>query len=362
MWFHKKDLTFHPSITNTLIRGYVLPHAGTKYTGKIISHTLRFKPTFKFNKVCIIYYPSSNKPNIANKYYHEYYVPMKSLQYFIEKKWTKKKKKISYYGVNVRDSKVTINLTDTLIIVSADFSHFLPLQQAIPLENKAAHALMFQQHTHSPYINIVDDVESFKALQSVIPSEWVLQWIGRSRSPGEKGVGYLSFLLKEPIEPSIHFHKRSPTGMFVTCYDINMNARECLGKWFTKWTPSIENKLIHKVIHNGSKTSRLTGGHNKHVPIKFYTITYLYLDHHKMIRGYHGIKQKAFYLPDVLLEHTFTNGSWFKDTDKTWKDGSFRPKETLDSLHIKSGKKMTMNKHSKSSYKLYRSEVLHIKI
>jgi len=81
-----------------------------------------------------------------------------------------------------------------------------------------------------------------------------------------------------------------------------------------------------------------------------------------MIRGYHGIKQKAFYLPDVLLDHTFTNGSWIKDTDKTWKDGSFRPKETLDSLHIKSGKKKTMNKHSKSSYKLYRSEVLHVKI
>jgi len=77
MWFHKKNLTFHPSITNTLIRGYILPHAGTKYTGKIISHTLRFKPTFKFNKVCIIYYPSSNKPNIAYNYYHEYYVPMK---------------------------------------------------------------------------------------------------------------------------------------------------------------------------------------------------------------------------------------------------------------------------------------------
>lgn len=362
MWFHKKDLTFYPSITDTLIRGYVLPHGSTKYTGKIISHTLRFKPTFKFNKVCIIYYPMSKKPNIADKYYHEFYVPMKSIQYFIEKKKkNQKKKKISYYGVNVRDSNVTIDLVDTLIIVSADFSHFLPLQQAGPLENKAAHALMFRQHRHSPYINVVDNISSFKALQSVIPPEWVLQWIGRDRSPGEKGVGYLSFLVKEPIEPSIHFHKHSPTGMFVTCYDTHMDARECLGEWFTKWTPFIEKKLINKVIHNASKTSRLTGGHNKHVPIKFYTITYLYLDYRKMIRGYHGIKQKAFYLPDVLLEHTFSNGSWIKDTDKTWKEGSFRPMETLDSLHVKSGK-LSMNKHSKNSYKLYRSEVLHYKI
>ena len=49
MWFHKNDLLFHQSITDKSIRGYVLPHAGTKHTGKIISHTLRFKPSFKIS-------------------------------------------------------------------------------------------------------------------------------------------------------------------------------------------------------------------------------------------------------------------------------------------------------------------------
>ena len=38
MWFHKKDLIFHPSIIDKSIRGYVLPHAGTTYTGKVISY------------------------------------------------------------------------------------------------------------------------------------------------------------------------------------------------------------------------------------------------------------------------------------------------------------------------------------
>ena len=35
MWFHKNDLKFHQSVADKSIRGYVLPHAGTKYTGKI---------------------------------------------------------------------------------------------------------------------------------------------------------------------------------------------------------------------------------------------------------------------------------------------------------------------------------------
>jgi len=371
MWFHKKDLIFHPSIIDKSIRGYVLPHAGTTYTGKIISHTLRFKPTFKFTKVCIIYYPSSNTPTISNKHYHEYYVPMKSMKHFIDHKW-KIKRRISYYGINLRETKLpAVDVSDTLIIVSADFSHFLPLQQSIELENKAAHALMFKQHTNSPYIKIVDDIISFKTLQSVIPSDWVLQWIGRSRSidrskkthrrtqrghtKNKEGVGYLSFLIKEPVNPSLE----PPKGVFVTCYDTEMNARECLGEWFTDkhWSSTIETKLIKKVIHLGGKSSRLTGGQKTHLPIKYYTVTYLYQDHKKFIRGYHGIKYNAFYLPEVLLEHTFSNGSWIKGSDTEWKEGNFKINETLQSLTKKSGLSDTSG-----YYQLFRSEVFHSRI
>mgnify|MGYP000167659208 CR=1 FL=1 len=50
MWFNKKDLTIKPIIKIDDLHGYVLPHAGTTYTGQILSHTLRFRPTKKVSK------------------------------------------------------------------------------------------------------------------------------------------------------------------------------------------------------------------------------------------------------------------------------------------------------------------------
>ena len=64
MWFDKKDLTIKPTISIDDLHGYVLPHAGTKYSGEIISHTLRFRPTKKINKVIILYDPASETPDI----------------------------------------------------------------------------------------------------------------------------------------------------------------------------------------------------------------------------------------------------------------------------------------------------------
>ena len=352
MWFTKRDLTFHPIIVDPNIRGYVLPHAGTKHTGKIISHTLRFKPKFKFTKVVILYYPVSDKPNVQGKFYHEYYVPMKSIKYFIEHRWNMKK--IRYIGINVKDTKInTPDISNTLVIVSADFSHYLPLQQAISLENKAAHSMMYQNFFRTKYNSIIDNVISFKYLKHITPSDWYLQWIGRSRSLGERGVGYLSFLIKQENKLD------SPDGIFVTCYDNDMNARECLGEWFFKrnWTQSIENNLVKKVILEGTQTSRLTGGQNKHIPINYYSITYLYEDKRNMIRGYHGVKTNAFYLPEVLLEHTYPNGTWIQKEDQEWKEGRFQIKETIQKLGVKAGV------HSNSqTYTLYRSEVRHYKI
>ena len=56
---------------------------------------------------------------------------------------------------------------------------------------------------------------------------------------------------------------------------------------------SITGILIVKYL---AKTqSRLTNGKFLNIPIKYYTITYLYKDYRKMIRGYHGIKTNAFY-------------------------------------------------------------------
>ena len=65
MWFDKKDLTIKPIIKVDNLHGYVLPHAGTSYTGEIISHTLRFRPTKKIKRVIILYYPSTETPDSA---------------------------------------------------------------------------------------------------------------------------------------------------------------------------------------------------------------------------------------------------------------------------------------------------------
>lgn len=356
MWFNKNDLKFHNSISDKSIRGYVLPHAGTKYTGKIISHTLRFKPTFKFKKVVIIYYPVSDKPNVYNRYYHEYYVPMKSIKHFIDNKWNMKK--VSYVGVNLRseldelDELDVTDTTDTLIIVSADFSHFLPFKNAMELENKAAMSLMFKKYNKTEYTDIIDHIISFKFLNKIIPFDWYLQWIGRTRSPGEKGVGYLSFFIKEPI-PLV-----KPGGIFVTCYDNNMVARECLGEWFpyNNWTKQTENNLIKKVIHLGNTSSRLTGGISDGLQVTYYTVTYLYDDNKNFIRGYHGIKYNAFYLPNVMLENTHSNGKWIDSNDNEWLDGNFMLHHTLNKLTQKA------KKANSNNYTLYRSEVRHFKI
>ena len=55
MWFSEKDIKQY-QLPEKLIKGlhgYVLPHAGTTYTGNILAHTLRFKPIKKFKNTII---------------------------------------------------------------------------------------------------------------------------------------------------------------------------------------------------------------------------------------------------------------------------------------------------------------------
>ena len=138
MWFSEKDLKKCETIIVDDLHGYVLPHAGTKHTGDILSHTLRFKPKKMFTTVVILYYPANQSPNIE-KHYHEYFVPWKTLEYAIPSFWNITRP-IKFVGVNVREGTDTdklknVNLHDTLFVVSADFSHYLPLQEDLNLEN-----------------------------------------------------------------------------------------------------------------------------------------------------------------------------------------------------------------------------------
>ena len=403
-WFNANDIKIpklvKKNIINKNIKGYVLPHAGTKFTGHILSHTLRFAPTNFFDNIVILYYPANNTENVEfgdEKYYHEYYVLKETLDHVTEHIWKYGKKDI--IGINVRDSnnyRTLNNLNNTLLIISADFSHFLELHKAIYKENCAAHTLIHRHiYSNLECLQVIDHVDSFKSMYEIIPQHWYLQWIGRTRSPDEEGVGYLSFFIKQPQ----HVLKR-PNGMFVTAYDIEMKQRECLGEWFNKrkkYNKQIEDDLIERVIDAAITTSRLTGGKNKHVPVKHYTVTYLYKDiipkktpktsktsktsktykhkksHNtpKFIRRFHGIKGDAFYLPDVMLENAFNNGEWIEPHHTRWpKNNNFNLKDTLRKIGLKAGKlnftrKKKMNNTNnnknkqKDNFKLYYSDVKH---
>ena len=375
-WFNKDDIKIPKLIKDPFIKnikGYVIPHAGTKYSGNILSHTLRFYPNNYFEKIIIIYYPANNYENIIlsndEKYFHEYYVPMKTLQHICSNIWKYGKKNIIGINLSIKHDPNLNHLSDlnkTLVIVSADFSHFLPMQKAIELENLASHTIMHNYFPNSlDCINIIDHVESFKLLYKYLPTNYNLQWIGRTRSPGEKGVGYLSFIIKKPQGKNLKF----PHGMFVTAYDANMYQRECLGEWFNKkynYTKVIEKNLINKVINLAKTTSRLTGGNNISIPVTHYTITYLYKTSSRpFIRGYHGIKSSAFFLSDVMLENTYNNGIWINKEDSFWKYGNkFNLNYTLNKIKQKAKKysnKFT-RKLLKNKYKLYYSDVVHKKI
>ena len=157
-WFNKKDIKYKSSIYLKNLHGYVLPHAGTQYSGKILSHTLRFIPTNtrKFKNILIIYLPAKKEPNMG-KEYHEFGVVYNALRMI------PKFKNKNYIGYNILSPKELpneMNENNTLYVVSADFSHFLPLQDAIKLENCAAHSLM-HRNLNTDCSSVIDDARSF---------------------------------------------------------------------------------------------------------------------------------------------------------------------------------------------------------
>ena len=348
MWFNKSHIKKYNPIELDDLHGYVLPHAGTEHSGHTLSHTMRYLPAKKFTYILIIYLPANDKPNVGNEY-HEYFVPYNTLKIFFPEE-----DGYIYIGYNMLGPKPNIrhlNKNNSIYVVSADFSHFLPMQEAIEKENKAAHALMHKAF-HLDCMNVVDDVRSFKKMYELV-HKVQLQWVGRSRSSGEKGVGYLSFLIRD--KPQL---TENPDGFFVTAYDSNMNQRECLGNTKT-WSPSLETSLKKDVINKAKTTSRLTNGNDLHVPITHYTVTYLYKDSSKkFIRGHHAILKDALYLPDVFLENTYNNGTWIEKEDKSWPSANkFSLTPTFSKLQHKAGVQ-----HSNPNYQLFYSEVIHHKI
>lgn len=407
-WFSVKDIDSSIPIYRTDdINGYVLPHAGTEYTGDIIRHTLQFQPGHleSIRRVYIYYYPANSRPDVtingsssshigsnddddddiddriilscisSNKCHHELYVPFRTLLHYF-RKWNVNTGGITFIPVNVRDVLIGRRGGGTrtfrpnrsskrihsrkkyrwhngggsggsgsgsdFYIISADFSHHKPFQYAIPAENKAAHAIVTDSLSGAAtYLNEIDDARTFQVFKQKHPG-LSFQWIGRTRSPGESAVGYLSFLIRPVFRPS---QSKIPIdGIFVTCYDAEMNARECLGKWFTKnggWSRSVESGFISEVKRKAQTESRLTDGQGTQIPITRCVITYLFTVRDPgFIRGWHSIQTNAIYLPDVLLEHAKEDGSWITPRDTEWNTSPsnvnrFQLTETLEKLDEK---------------------------
>ena len=138
--------------------------------------------------------------------------------------------------------------------------------------------------------------------------------------------------------------EKPPDGLFITVYDKNMVAHECLGKWFKfkTWRKTIENEFANEVIQKASQ-SRLTSGQLRNQTMTNYTITYLYVSKSQQFkRGWHGVRNNAFYLPEVFLENTYENGKWINKLDTEWQTyDTFNFDETNEKLASKSNVEIT---------------------
>ena len=436
-WFTREDIIpkEQPIVVDDVC-GYVLPHAGTEYTGDIIQHTLRFQPRNieSIRRVYIYYYPANTRPDVTinvsndtrsdddnddarvilssihkNKCHHELYVPFRSILHYF-RYWKMNIEKIQFVPVNVRAmaaggrgggsktmrrvkhttesrKRVSKYTNGSFFIISADFSHHKPFQYAIPAENKAAHAIVTGSLNSrndsitsydASYLNEIDDARTFRAFMRQ-HSNLSFQWIGRTRSPGKSAVGYLSFLIRPVFQPTT---TNVPIdGIFVTCYDAGMNARECLGEWFSgdkgagggsagadsvSWSRGFEDDFIRKVKSKAQTESRLTGGKGTNLPITRCVVTYLFKDrdqnlstNHSFIRGWHSIQTNAIYLPDVLLENAKEDGRWITPRDTEWNIATatndstnhpFQLTETLQKLDEKAGGQRRATKTATTLY------------
>jgi hypothetical protein len=309
-----------------------------------------------------------------------------------------------FYGYNVRDQIGTVPDEllrtarpgiDTWFIISADYSHYLPFQQATELENQAAMALCYKQWDWPEMPNAVDNVATFAhVFRNYLPNSASLRWVGRTRSPGTRGVGYLSFIITDQAKPTLPTGLKlnnstgaalttaasttvasttaastgaaSIAGIFVTSYDSGFHARECLGRWFDSgYSVKAETELVTDVLTKARTTSRLTGGTRLDIPVMYYTVTYLYRSRdHEFIRGWHGVMANdAFYLPDVFLENTYESGLWIAATNQEWKKNKlsttvmFDMRPTMVSLSRKAGSMRNTGK-----YTLYDGYVKHVSL
>ena len=94
---------------------------------------------------------------------------------------------------------------------------------------------------------------------------------------------------------------------------------------------SLARSIITKAGYGERFGHGLGHGVGLDVPIKYYSVTYLFKEKTKtFLRGWHSIMKDAFYLSNVFLEHTYDNGMWIKNHDNVLLEKVMENKENLD--------------------------------
>ena len=352
MWFNRNDLMRRPRIPTDGMCGISIPHAGTAHCGAALSHALRFVPTKMPSEVTLVYEPATDAPDaveerppevhVPTKHaYHEVIVPLRAMLWLWPEmtvaKW-------SFVNARARKSRGAAH-RHSFTIVSCDWSHKLPLQQAVYLENRAVKSLLFD-NLHSDAARVaIDSPGAFQ--QTPVGAHW--EWIGRSFSSGANPVGFMSLILRKrrPVQRAY--------GYFVTAYDDAYRARECLGEM---GNPSVATlrELTQRVIRLASQQAPRLDRSLEASPVRHVLVTEL---HHtspgeRFVRGLHSASAcGATYISTVFLEHVMENGTWIAPTQTRWTGTrgpwSFGP--TLRRLAKKGG-------HRCGHVTLYRSRVV----
>lgn len=337
MWFDPAHLSRKPRIPTEGMCGISIPHAGTAHCGGCLSHALRFVPTKMPARLVLVYEPASATPDAlderpsevrvpAKHAYHELIVPLRAILWLwpetIAAKWL---------FVNARTQ--TVRGRPSFMIVSCDWSHGLPLQQAVYLENRAVKSLLFGNLHSDAARTAIDSPRAFQ--QTPKGTHW--EWIGRGFSKGTRPVGYMSLLLRKrrPIQRAY--------GYFVTAYDDAYRARECLGEIGNPSTAALE-ALVERVVRLASRAAPRLDHSLGAAPVRHLLVTELHHTHpgERFVRGLHSASAcGATYISNVFLEHVMQNGVWVGPTQTRWTGGrgpwSFRP--TLRRLAKKGGRR-----------------------
>ena len=345
-WFSPRDLPLHPRRRTTVdgMRGISLPHAGTRHCGHVLAHALRFVPPAMPTRIVVVYQPVSPTPNVLKEHtrnahrgfplpaehaYHEALVPV----YAMCTLWPEVRgASWAFVNVNAREPPPPHDEADTeegaFVVVSCDWSHHLPMNEAMPLEDRAVVALQHGKLDSAAARAAMDSVGAFKVAQQIRPNPgpFVWQWVGRSRSGGERGVGYLAFLLRRTdVEGASKY--------FVSAYDEEFRLRECLGTSGTSGknpTQAELRDLMRRVARSGSRARPRLNRDLGPGRVPYLTVTAMYDDEpapgagaavveNEFIRGWHSVSAcGATYVASVFLKHVFEGGGWIHADATKW--------------------------------------------